>query len=159
MAYNVESILPRQQSGKSPCRRLPGTTPCRCLIVTLVVLIACSGCTDTTNPPSAPPPPRAELQPVVDWLDRYYRKSPPGKEWMVSSIVSQGEQVQIMVAIPPDQASHLMRRPADDQFRQVAEQVCPGKIEAVWRLLPPGSSVKLLPSVSGQVFIEVDCGH
>ena len=78
--------------------------------------------------------------------------------WKVSSVASQGNQVQITVEIPADQASGIMRQPADDQFHLVAQQACPKKGEAIWRLLPAGSSVKVLPSVSGQVFIEVDCG-
>jgi hypothetical protein len=63
-----------------------------------------------------------------------------------------------MVDIPADQASGIMRQPADDQFRLVAQRVCPGRGEELWRILPAAGSVKVLPSVSGQVFIEVDCG-
>jgi hypothetical protein len=122
--------------------------------VGFLAVAVCSGCTEKKVPA---PPPRAELRPVVDWLDRHYRKSPPGMGWKVASVASQGSQVQITVEIPAGQASGIMRRPADEQFRLVAERVCPGRSEAVWRLLPAGGSIEVLPSVSGQVFIEVDC--
>ena len=120
-----------------------------------VALAICAGCAEKERPA---PPPRAELGPVIDWLSRHYRTSPLGMGWKVTSVGGQENQVQIMVEIPADQASGIKRRPADDQFRFVAERTCPGKDEAVWRLLPAGSSVDVLPSVSGQVFIEVHCG-
>jgi len=100
-----------------------------------------------------------ELQPVVQWLQGYYREPAPGKGWTVSSIQSQDEQVLVTIAIPPEQASKIMVLPADEQFRIVAQQVCPPADHAVWNLLPQGGRVTILPSVSGQVFIEVGCGH
>ena len=117
--------------------------------------MAVAGCMEKERPAS---PPRADLRPVVAWLDRHYRTSPPAQGWKVSSVGIQGNQVQVTVEIPADQASGIMGRPADDQFRLVADRACPGKQEDVWRLLPAGSSVDVLPSVSGQVFIEVHCG-
>lgn len=126
----------------------------RCLPLALVALSLCAGCSEKKSPP---PQPRPELQPVVDWLGTYYRKSPPGSGWTVASVTAQGDQVQVTVAIPPEQSSAIMRQPANDQFRLVADRVCPRDGEALWRLLPPGSSITILPSVSGQVFIEVGC--
>jgi hypothetical protein len=154
MADEVRMKMSRQRPGRS--RRLGLHAGRRFLLPVLLAMATCAGCTDRKSPP---PPPRGDLRPVVDWLDRHYRKTPPGKGWKISSVVSQGAQVQVTVAIPGDQASGIMRQPAEDQFRLVAEQVCPARTEDVWQLLPAGSSVKVLPSVSGQVFIEVDCGH
>lgn len=119
-------------------------------------MLVCSGCTETKSPSA---PQRADMLPAVNWLGQYYQKSPLAKGWFVTSIISQENQLQITVAIPPDQASGIKRQPADDQFRLVAEQACPKKSETLWQILPAGSSIKLLPSVSGQVFIEVDCGR
>lgn len=92
-------------------------------------------------------------------LGRHYLSSPPGRGWTISAIAPLGGDLQIIVAIPPEQASVLRRQPAEEQFRHVAEQVCPAKGAAVWRTIPAGSRVILLPSVAGEVFIEVDCGH
>jgi len=127
------------------------------LALAVLTVMTASGCRE--EKPPLPQPPRAELKPVVDWLDRYYRTYPPGKGWKITSISAEGNQLLITVAIPPEQASPIMRQPADAQFRLVAGQVCPGKDMEIWQRLPVGSSVKVLPSVSGQVFIEVDCGH
>lgn len=126
------------------------------LLLLLLLGAAVSGCSDK---PALPPQPRPQLEPVVSWLQRYYQKSPPALGWTVASIASQGSQVQVTVAIPANSASAIMRQPADDQFRLVAQQTCPGRGEAVWRLLPGDSSITILPSVAGQVFIEVRCGR
>lgn len=126
------------------------------LLTFLLALALCTGCTEQKSPP---PPPRADLQPATDWLTAYYRRAPLGGGWTVSAVAAQGDRVQVTVAIPPEQSSGIMRRPADDQFRLVAERVCPARSETIWRLLPPGSGVTVLPSVSGQVFIEVRCGQ
>jgi hypothetical protein len=157
MANDVVLMMIRHRFGRSQGRWLQEITTFLCLMLAFLTVFVCSGCTEEKNP--VPPPPRAELKRIVDWLDLHYQTFPPGKGWKVSSVTSQGEQVQITVEIPPDQAGQIKRQPADYQFRLVAGQVCPGKDEAVWRLLPAGNSVKVLPSVSGQVFIEVDCGH
>jgi hypothetical protein len=123
----------------------------------LLSAVICSGCTEEKK--TAPEPARPELKRVVDTLNLHYQKSPPGKNWKITDITSQGNQVLITVAIPPEQASQIMRQPADEQFRLVAEQACPGKDYGVWQQLPAGSSINLLPSTSGQVFIEVRCSH
>lgn len=125
-----------------------------CLGLALVMVVFCSGCTEQKSPP---PTPRAELQPAVAWLTAYYKKSSLGNGWAVAGVAALDSQVQVTVAIPPEQSSAIMRRPAADQFRLVAERVCPVAGEAIWRLLPPDSGVTILPSVSGQVFIEVRC--
>jgi len=157
MADNRCLLLIRHMFGKSPHRSLPESTPCLCLALAVLTVLSCTGCREEKQPQRQPP--RAELKQAVAWLDRYYRTSPPGKEWKISSLSAEGSQVLITVAIPPEQSSHIMRQPAEAQFRLVAEQICPGKDTDVWRQLPAGSRLTVLPSVSGQVFIEVDCGH
>ena len=129
----------------------------RYLGLLILSVMVCPGCIEEKNEP--PPAPQPGLIQVVDGLNQYYHTSPPGKEWKISSISAQSNQVLITVAIPPDQASLIKRQPADDQFRLVADQICPGKTAAVWRQLPAGSGIKVLPSVAGQVFIEVNCDH
>ncbi|MSN25480.1 MAG: hypothetical protein GJV46_06360 [Geobacter sp.] len=124
------------------------------LLLAVMVMMLCPGCSEKKNPPQ---PQRADLQPVVSWLKQYYLKTPLNKGWKVTSVTSQGNQAEIVVAIPPDQSSEIKRQPADDQFRLVAEQVCPKNGAALRQILPAGSSVMVLPSVSGQVFIEVAC--
>jgi hypothetical protein len=157
MVNNACLMIIRPLFGKRHQWCLPEIIPCLCLALAALTVMTCSGCTEEKNPP--PQPPRAELKQMVDMLNRHFQTFPPGKEWKISSIIAQGKQVLITVAIPPDQASLIRRQPADNQFRLVAEQICPGKSEEVWQHLPSDSNVKVLPSVSGQVFIEADCGH
>jgi hypothetical protein len=121
------------------------------------MVLLCAACTREKG--ARPSEPRPELQPALTWLSAHYRKAPLKEGWSVSSVSSQGDRLQVTVDIPPEQASPIMRRPADDQFRLVAERVCPAPADELWRLLPPGSGVTVLPSVSGQVFIEVRCGR
>lgn len=128
----------------------------RCLPLVLLSLALCVGCTEKQGPPP-PPRPQPQLQGAVDWLTAHYRKAPLANGWSVAGIVPQDSQLQVIVAIPPEQSSSIMRQPADDQFRFVRERVCPAPQEAIWRLLPAGSGIVVLPSVSGQVFIEVTC--
>jgi hypothetical protein len=97
------------------------------------------------------------LQAAVDRLTAHYRNTPLVDGWSVTGVASQDSQLLVTVAIPPEQSSSIMRQPADDQFRFVRGRVCPGDGDEIWRLLPPGSGVTVLPSVSGQVFIEVRC--
>lgn len=122
----------------------------------LPVMFFC-GCTEEKS--KGPEPARPELRRIVDGLNQHYQSAPPGNNWKISAITAQGNQILITVDIPPDQASQIMRQPADTQFRLVAEQICPGNDHAVWRQLPYGSTITLLPSVSRQVFIEVACSH
>ncbi len=142
-------------SGKGRLWRLQETTFCLLLALSLLTVMICSGCTAEKHPP--PQPPRPELVRVAELLERHYKTFPLGKEWKISSVTAQGRLVLINVAIPADKASLIKRQPADNQFHLVAEQVCPRKDHEVWRLLPADSNIKVLPSVSGQVFIEVDC--
>jgi len=142
-------------SGKGRLWRLTETAPCLFLALAVLTAMICSGCTAEEHPP--PQPPRPELVRVAELLERHYRTSPLGNEWKISSVTAQGRLVLINVAIPADKASLIKRQPADNQFHLVAEQVCPRKNHEVWQLLPADSNIKVLPSVSGQVFIEVDC--
>jgi len=157
MTDNRCLLLIRYLCGRSPHRSLPETVPSLCLALAVLTVLSFTGCREEKKP--VPQPPRAEMKPIVAWLDRYYRTSPPGKEWKISSLSAEGSQVLITVAIPPEQSAQIMRQPAEAQFRLVAEQICPGKDKEVWRQLPADSRLTVLPSVSGQVFIEVDCGH
>jgi len=157
MTNNSCMLLIRALSGKCTALRFPEVTRSLCLVVAVLTVMTAAGCREEKKSP--PQPPRAELQQIVAWLDRYYRASPPGKGWKISSLGAEGRQVLITVAIPPEQSSQIMRQPADAQFRLVAEQICPGKDKDVWQQLPVDSRITVLPSVSGQVFIEVDCGH
>ena len=141
--------------GKGRFWWLTEKAPCPFLALAVLTVMTCSGCTAEKNPP--PQPPRPELVRVAELLERHYRTSPLGNEWKISSVTAQGKLVLINVAIPADKASLIKRQPADNQFHLVAEQVCPRKDHEVWRLLPADSNIKVLPSVSGQVFIEVDC--
>lgn len=154
MAHYVNLMLVRLYGCQMLMKRRTQTPFPRCLSLILLVLAVCSGCTDKKDLLS---PPRPELKAAVDWLGSYYQKSPLGNGWVVAAVATQGNQVQVTVAIPPEQSSAIMRQPANDQFRLVADSVCPGADEAIWRLLPGGSNVTILPSVSGQVFIEVGC--
>jgi hypothetical protein len=156
MADNSCLLLIRYLFSSSQHWSLPAKTPCLCLALAVLTLLTCTGCREEKKP--APQLPRAELKPTVAWLDRYYQASPPGNGWKISSLTAEGRQVLITVAIPPEQSSQIMRQPAEAQFRLVAEQICPGRDKEVWRQLPADSRVTVLPSVSGQVFIEVDCG-
>jgi hypothetical protein len=144
-----DTILIRRRSLTAFLRYLP---------LVLLSLALCAGCTEKKSP-SPSPRPQPQLQGAVDWLTTHYRKTPLVNGWSVAGITPQDFQVQVTVAIPPEQSSSIMRRPADDQFRLVRDQVCPAPQEAIWRLLPPGSGIMVLPSVSGQVFIEVRCGQ
>lgn len=155
MANITAPAKPAPLSGKGRFWRLRESIPCLFLALALLTAMTCSGCTEEKHPP--PQPPRPEMVRIAELLERHYRTSPPGNEWKVTSVTTQGNLVLINAAIPADKASEIKRRPADGQFRMVAEQVCPRKDHDVWRLLPADSAIKVLPGVSGQVFIEVDC--
>lgn len=155
MPINFGLTKPRSLPGKGRLWRLTETAPCPFLALALLTAMTCSGCTEDKYPP--PQPPRPEMVRIAELLERHYRTSPPGNAWKVTSVTTQGNLVLINAAIPADKASEIKRQPADDQFRMVAEHVCPRKDHEVWRLLPADSAIKVLPSVSGQVFIEVDC--
>lgn len=157
MAHNVCTLMIRSLFNRISEWRFPQAIRCQCFALAALAMITAAGCREEKKLP--PQPPRAELTATVDWLGRHYQASPPGKNWAISSITVAGSQVLITVAIPQEQAAQLMRQPADTQFRLVAEEICPGKNAAVWQRLPAGSRVTVLPCVSGQVFIEVDCGH
>jgi len=157
MTNNSCLLLLRSLFGKSSPWRFPEISRYLCLAMAVLTVMTAAGCREEKK--SQPQPPRAELQQIVAWLDRYYRAFPPGKGWKISSLSAEGRQVLITVAIPPEQSSQIMRQPADAQFRLVAEQICPGRDKEVWQQLPVDSRITVLPSVSGEVFIEVDCGH
>lgn len=142
---------------KNPHGRSPGIKCCLTFALAVLPMLLCAGCSEEVKPKAEPA--RAELQQIVEALNRLYKTSPPGKEWKISAITTQGNQVLVTVAIPPDQASQIMRQPADSQFRLVADQVCPKKDHAIWEKFPADSMISVLPSVSGQVFIEVGCGR
>lgn len=114
-----------------------------------------TSCTKVDPPKS--PPPGVNLQPAAARLQRYYREAPLKQGWEVTGVAAEGGLLLIMVSIPSDQATALMKRPAEEQFRQVAAGVCPGRDDAVWQSLGGAAGVKVLPVTAGNVFIEVDC--
>jgi hypothetical protein len=136
--------------------RWPRSSRVPILLLLFAAVAASGGCRERKERSTVPP--RPELQRAAAMLEQYYVRAVPGNGWKITSIVPQEDQVQVFVEIPAEQAHTIMARPAEEQFRTVAAAVCPARSELAPQL-PPAASLRVLPMVSGQVFIEVECGR
>ena len=67
------------------------------------------------------------LEDAGQWLKNHYEKNPVGGNWTVTRLEFKGNDIYVMLSIPDEQASRIMRQSSMKQFMAIGT-VCPGKV-------------------------------